>query len=375
MPIITCGDKKLNIPYSNAESSEYIKDIVNVSKDINVTIPIPDKYCSVIKDYVDYLDNNEVPIITKQRLILNFQLSTLFADDEYFKYCTQQVFNNWSDVCVMVYNDFNDDLRWSFFLHSPYDFIPQYLLDNNTFMTQWNTLNQNVVTKVNRDSAVYYTNIEDDDDDDDDDYGDKVIKTYHTVDGHEVGYKKVMKYYLDNNSIMFEEHYVDGKADGIWRYWYDNDQHTLKSEDHYVDGKADGIWRHWYDNDQHTLKSEQHYVDGKQDGVWREWYDNEQHTLRFERYYVDGKEDGIWRSWFDDDQHTLESEKHYVNGKLDGVWRYWYDNDQHTLKSERNYINGKLDGVWKEWYDNDQHTLKSEHHYVDGKRSELWTVD
>jgi len=321
MPIIICGNKESNIPYSNTLNSEYIKDIVDVSKDINVVIPIPDKYCSVINDYVNYLNGNEVLIISKQRLILNFQLSTLFADESYFKYCIEQTLNNWSDVCVMVYNDFNDDLRWSFFLHSPYDFIPQYLLDSNAFMTQWQEKNQNIVIKVNRGSAVYYTNIKDEDSSEDDG---KVIKTYHTVNGQEVGYKKVVKYYPNSNIIMTEQHYVDSKLNGVWKEWYDtqreiNDQHTLRYEGHYVDGKEDGVWRWWYDtqreiNDQHTLRSEGHYVAGKLDGVWRHWYDNDQHTLLSEGYYVDCKLNGTWRWWYNNDQHTLMSEEYYVDG-------------------------------------------------------------
>jgi len=306
MPIIICGNKKLNIPHSSVESSEYIKDIVDVSKDVNVIIPIPDKYCSVVNNYVDYLNGNKVPITSKQLLLLNFQLSTLFADESYFKYCIEQTFDNWSDVCVMVYNDFNDDLQWSFFLHSPYEFIPQYLLDNNTFMTQWQEKNQNAVTKVSRGSSVYYTDVESTDN-----YGAKVIKTYHTVDGQEVGYKKVTNYYKNSNNIKAEEHYVNGKADGVSRMWYDNDQHTIEAEGHWVDGKLDGVQRWWNDNDQHTLESEQHYVDGKPDGVWRWWYDDDQHTLETERHWVNGKRHGQWVEF--DVDGNITSDNVYVN--------------------------------------------------------------
>ena len=340
MPILTCGNKKLSIPYLDTMDSEYIKDVVDISKNVDVIIPVSDKYCSVIKDYVDYLNGSEVLIVSKQSLILNFQLSTLFADDGYFKYCIEQVFDNWSDVYVMVYNDFNDDLQWSFFLHSPYDFIPKYLLDNDTFMTQWKAQNQNIIIKVNRGSAVYYTNVESTDDN-----GDKVIKTYHTVNGQEVGYKKVIKYYPNSNNIRSEGYYVDNKQDGIWREWYNNDQHRLLIEKHWVNGKRDGLWRTWYDNEQHTLMSEGYYVDGKEEGVCRNWYDtqgeiNDQHRLEYEFYWSHDKKNGLIRHWYDNEQHTLEYEGYYVDDKQDGIWTYWSDDVQHSFILEQHWVHG-----------------------------------
>ena len=60
-------------------------------------------------------------------------------------------------MCIMVYNDFNDDLQWLFFVSAPYDFIPKHVLDNDLFITQWNKLNQSTIIKVNT-NEVYYNN-------------------------------------------------------------------------------------------------------------------------------------------------------------------------------------------------------------------------
>jgi len=367
MPIITCGEEKFNIPYVNSTSSEYIKDVVKVSDNVDVIIPVPDKYCLVIDTYVKFVEGEKIPIDNKERLFLSFQLCTLFADDHYFKYCAQQVFNNWSDMCVMVYNDFNDDLQWSFFVHSPYSFIPKYLLDNDLFMTQWNKLNQNVTIKVNNGSAIYYNNIESLDD-----YNSKNIKTYHTVNGKEVGYKKVITYYPNSNIVQTEDYYTGNNKDGLSREWYNNEQHTLRYEGHYVDSERNGLWRQWYNDEQHTLEFEGHYVNGRENGLWRHWYDNDQHTLESEGYYVNGEHYGVWRWWYDDDHHTLESEGHFVDGKRDGPWNDWYDNNQHTLKCEGHFVDDERNGIWKEWYDDDQHTLRYEGQYVDGKRDGHW---
>jgi len=381
MPVITCYNKEFVVPYDKENiTSEYIKDIVTFSGDVDVVIPVQDKYCTVINNYVEFLTGErQSPITNRDRLLLSFQLNTLFVDSKYFSYLTQQVFNNWSYMCNMVYNELNDDLQWLFFIHSPYDFIPKYLLDNDLFTTQWNKANHNTIIQVNNDNETYYNNIETTNGK----Y--KVITTYHTVNSKsetqlgkekshvkEVGYKKITTYYKDSNNIASDQHYVDGKKDGILREWYDNDQHTLRFEDHYVDGKKDGILREWYDNDQHTLSSECHYVDGKEDGTWRWWYDDDQHTLRSEKHYVDGKENGLWRYYYDNDQHTLGSEGHYVDSRKHGLYRIWYNNDQHTLESEQHYVDGKPDGVWRWWYDNDQHTLETEGYWVNGKKHGRW---
>ena len=382
MPIISCCNKQFTIPYDGKETvtrSEYIQDVINLSNGEDVTIPIPDRYCTVVDNYVQFSQDNQVPITSRERLLLCFQLETLLADDGYHKYCVQQTFNNWSYMCNMVYNEFNDDMRWSLLVLAPYDFIPKRLLRNDTFMAQWSENNIGRVINVNNDNEVYYNNVETLNKN-----NQKVVKTYHTINGepdvshaNEVGHKKETVYHKNSNEV--DGCWVDGKRDGVWRWWYDNDQHTLRSEGHYVDGKEDGTWRWWYSNDQqttgslrHTLESEGHYVNGKLDGVRREWYNNDQHTLKSERNYVDGKLNGTWRWWYNNDQHTLESEEYYVAGKLDGVRREWYDNDQHTLRYEKHYVDGKVNGVWREWYNNDQHTLKFEEHYVDGKRHGRW---
>ena len=372
MPIITCCNKSFNIAYNgNITNSQCVEDIVKYSNDVDVIIPVPDKYCSVIDKYVEYVNDQQAPITSRERLFLCFQLNTLFIDDNYFGHLVSQVFNNWSYMCVMVYNEFNDDLQWSFFVLAPYDFVPKYLLDNNLFMKQWNKLNNNTSINVNHGSEIYYNNYETINN------GQKVITTYHTISNNpdktytgeknsvkRVGHVKETTYYKNSNNVEIEQHYIDDKEDGPWREWYDNEQHTLKSEDNYVNGKPDSVWREWYDDDQHTLKSERHYVDGKQDSVWREWYDNDQHTLKFEGYYVDDKRDGAWRWWYNNDQHTLKSEGHYVDGKLDGVWRYWYDNDQHALKFEGLFVDDERHGRWLE-FDVDGN-ITSDDVYVNG---------
>jgi len=366
MPVITCNNKKFNVLYGNTSNSEYIKDIVKLSDNVDINISIPDKYYVVIDTYVKFLEGDKIPITSRNHLFLCFQLSTLFADDSYFKHCVQQTLNNWSYMCNMVYNDFIDDLQWSFFVLSPYDFIPKHLLDNELFMTYWNTANQNITIKVNDDNETYYNNVETINKN-----HQKTIKTYHVVDvsglSKEVGNGKEVVYYANSNIIMEENHYIDGKQNGEWKTWYDNNQHTLMSEKYYVDGKRNGPFREWYDNDQHTLMRERHYIDGKLNGQIREWYDGDQHILASEGYYVNDIWDGVYKTWYNNDQNILLHESYNSRDGQRNLNRGWYNNNGHTLAYEGYYVNNKQDGVWKRWYDDDQHTLDCEEYYDNGE--------
>jgi len=220
MPIITCCNREFNIPYNDDINSVYIKDVVKSFDNVDVNIRIPDKYCIVIDNYVEYIRGNGIPCTRRDRLLLCFLLNTLFIDDVYFKHLIQQVFsaahlivqpsvrtnlrfNNWSYMCNMVYDDFNDDLQWSFFVYSPYDFISKHLLDNVLFMTQWGKINQNVIIKVNHDDEVYYNNVEAINKN-----GQKITKIYHIVNNKkdvsyakETGYRRETLYYDISGNI------------------------------------------------------------------------------------------------------------------------------------------------------------------------------
>jgi antitoxin component YwqK of YwqJK toxin-antitoxin module len=86
-----------------------------------------------------------------------------------------------------------------------------------------------------------------------------------------------------NGQKWLEEHYVNGKLNGLLTAWHDNGQKS--SEHHYVDGELDGLSTNWSENGQKF--SESHYVDGKQNGLSTSWFENGQKF--FEGYYVNGK--------------------------------------------------------------------------------------
>ena len=67
------------------------------------------------------------------------------------------------------------------------------------------------------------------------------------------------------------------------------------------------------------MKSECFYKDGKKDGAWKEWDENDQ--LMSEAFWKDGREDGIWRQWYDNGKPWTEEA--YKNGRRDGTYKKW----------------------------------------------------
>jgi len=72
---------------------------------------------------------------------------------------------------------------------------------------------------------------------------------------------------------MESEHYYDGEYEevtydretGIERRWYGgyHKPHRIESEGYRIKGKRDGLWKFWYDTDEHTLQVEGYYINGK----------------------------------------------------------------------------------------------------------------
>ena len=74
----------------------------------------------------------------------------------------------------------------------------------------------------------------------------------------------------DNGQLRLEGHYVAGKKEGTFRWWYPSGQ--LGSEEHFVNDLKNGLSRQWYANGQ--LKQEAQYQDGQQKGRTKYWEEN-----------------------------------------------------------------------------------------------------
>ncbi|GAB4277955.1 MAG: hypothetical protein Kow0068_01330 [Marinilabiliales bacterium] len=139
--------------------------------------------------------------------------------------------------------------------------------------------------------------------------------------------------YDETNTYKVEEgRYQNNRKVGVWKGYYPNG--NIKHEITFVNGRADGYAKFYYE-------------DGKvsEEGIWKgnKWVGD------YKYYHPNGKPAYEW--------------KFNENGKRTGEQKYYYDNG--NLMIEGNWDNGKEKGLIKEYYADG--SLKSEKYFNDGK--------
>ncbi|MBW1299104.1 toxin-antitoxin system YwqK family antitoxin [Aquimarina litoralis] len=83
------------------------------------------------------------------------------------------------------------------------------------------------------------------------------------------------------NSINLESigHYVDGKKNGFWKFFYRNGK--IKAEGHYQYNVKQGYWKEYYKNG--NVKSEGHIDNCKPSGYWK-FYDQKNNLIKETNY-------------------------------------------------------------------------------------------
>jgi len=90
--------------------------------------------------------------------------------------------------------------------------------------------------------------------------------------------------YWPNGHKRLEEHWKDGKLEGLVTRWNENGKKY--SEVHYKNGEREGLATSWHKNGQKQYEG--HYKNGKPEGLWTDWHENGQ--KREERHFKDGEE-------------------------------------------------------------------------------------
>lgn len=132
-------------------------------------------------------------------------------------------------------------------------------------------------------------------------------------------------YWDENGQKSFEEEFVDGMLQGIYREWHDNG--GLQSEDVYIDGKLFGTSLVWDENGALIRRAE--YRAGRLNGLVQEYgpegnllseefYDEDERHGRSVRYYEEG---------------ALSVEMDYVHGKLHGQTRMFMPDGAELLRA------------------------------------------
>jgi antitoxin component YwqK of YwqJK toxin-antitoxin module len=169
----------------------------------------------------------------------------------------------------------------------------------------------------------------------------------------------------------------DGKKDGIWLEFYDEDDElygSLESKQSYKNGEKDGVWEYYlesgelyynclYKNDKFVKILPKEITESEQSKKGKlfiprrlsgensrfiQW-NKEQPIVdgvQINQFTHDGKKDGIWEKYYDNGQ--LQSRGSYENDIKEGYWESYWSNGQ--LWSKGTYKNGKRDGIWEEYF-------------------------
>jgi antitoxin component YwqK of YwqJK toxin-antitoxin module len=169
-----------------------------------------------------------------------------------------------------------------------------------------------------------------------------------------------------NDSIKSKGYYKDGKAVGLWTYYYDSGElmaymeHLTDgvtcnfklfdptgpriAEGLYLNGKKDGEW-HYYGIDSSKVMDET-YIKGLKTGEEKVYYPKTGKLFQTTNY-KDGKKNGWWKQFYPDG--ILKTDGTYANDTLNGKSTYYHTNGKKNL--EGNNIRGLRDGEFFVWDD------------------------
>jgi len=156
---------------------------------------------------------------------------------------------------------------------------------------------------------------------------DKRYKKIFKVKGEE-GLTHVVLYHRDGK-IKGKGFYKNGKKEGSWKYWFDNQR--VRSSLFYKNGEEEGIQETWHENGQ--KRSRKQYLDGRAHGEWEAWYSNSQkkESLSFN----DGLRTGKYVKWHANGQ--VHTDGQYDYGDQHGTWKQYDETGTMTGESHYEY--------------------------------------
>jgi antitoxin component YwqK of YwqJK toxin-antitoxin module len=140
-------------------------------------------------------------------------------------------------------------------------------------------------------------------------------------------------YYFDNGKVNRKAMFKNGLPDGP-REIYRVDG-TLAAKRGFKNGQRDGEWISYDATGKQPLR-EEHYVDGKQDGVWKIWFPGGR--LKQEIGLKQGQRHGTSTEW--DEQGEKRAELNFADGKLHGAATRWFPDGRVIVQR---YNEGRLE--------------------------------
>lgn len=165
--------------------------------------------------------------------------------------------------------------------------------------------------------------------------------------------------FFESGELLAKGEYKEGYKVGKWNYFYKNGQ--IEQVGFYgEEGKPEGLWVWYYENG--SVLREENFYHGRADGELKEYSDSA--TLVSNGIYIDGEKDGEWFYHIND--HVEKGD--YRNGLRHGIWHYYFNNGKLYFTGE--FFEGEPMGEHKYYYNNGKLKLRS--YYAYGKEDDLW---
>ncbi len=139
-------------------------------------------------------------------------------------------------------------------------------------------------------------------------------------------------FYHENGELAKKVSYVNGQPDGVVETR--DEKGALQARREYQGGKRAATWLIYAPGGEQVIR-EEHYVDGKPDGLWKNWFADGQ--LQRESPFKAGVREGVAKEW--SEEGKLLAEVSFAGGKRDGVSTRWMDDGSKVV---RRFKEGKL---------------------------------
>lgn len=163
---------------------------------------------------------------------------------------------------------------------------------------------------------------------------------------------QIFGYYL----LYQEGKYIDGKREGIWKFYALEDKtfkKILQQEVNFVNGEKVGDFKYYYPSGK--LGIEGKYLSNQLEGEVTSFYENGK--LYGKRLYTNGLRVGTHTYLYPNGK--LELELSFINDTLDGLYQTFYPNG--NIQESFSYMKGKENGLYKYYYENGQLWIEKEY--------------
>jgi antitoxin component YwqK of YwqJK toxin-antitoxin module len=164
--------------------------------------------------------------------------------------------------------------------------------------------------------------------------------------------KQIFGYFL----LYQEGKYIDGKREGIWKFYVLEDQtfkKYLQQELNYVKGEIVGDFKYYFPSGKIGVEGK--YLSNNLEGEVTSYYENGK--LYGKRLYDNGLR--IGRHTYQYSNGKLKLEQNFINDTLNGLYQSFYPNG--ILQESFSYYKGETNGTYKYYYENGQLWIEKEY--------------